>query len=91
MLKKEDIQNIIQILDSILKEEDFSAYRKLKHNYINAIKLLENNSPIQEIKSELEFTIRILMEAPPKNKELGLQALIAMDLVYKKIESQLLS
>ncbi|MFA0962661.1 hypothetical protein AB9P05_12740 [Roseivirga sp. BDSF3-8] len=79
-----EIKDLINKLDQLLKVERFSAYAKIKEHYQIALKLI-NSDNIPAAKTEISNTIRIFMEAPPADKELGQKILILMDKIYNKI------
>ena len=82
----EEILDAIENIDVILSEEDFSAYHQIRKSLINAMNfLLESKKADAE--KHLLLCIRLLMEAPTKNKELGLQTLVKIDSIYKKLSS----
>lgn len=90
-----DLKNInieldlaIQSIDQIIVDEDFAAYREVKMSLYKTKEFLSEHS-FSEAKKELLFSIRLLMEAPTKDKQLGFDALSSVDMIYKKICSLL--
>lgn len=85
-LKKINIEILeaIEDIDTIISQENFSAYFDIKNTLIKTLNfLLENKKADAE--NHLLFCIRLLMEAPPKNEELGLAMLIKIDTIYKNL------
>ena len=87
-LKKINIEIVeaIDNIDTIIKQENFSAYFDVKNALIKTLNfLLENKKADAE--KHLLFCIRLLMEAPPKNEELGLAVLVKIDAIYKNLST----
>ena len=82
-LKKEALK-IVELLTQIINEENFTVYVELRNCYTKVLNILETKFSIELIKEEIKWNCRRVSEAPPKNKELGLKALIAMDNFTKK-------
>jgi hypothetical protein len=82
----EEILDAIENIDTILSEENFSAYHQVRKSLINTVNFLFENKKA-DAEKHLLLCIRLLMEAPTKNKELGLQTLVKIDSIYKKISS----
>lgn len=77
-----ELLDSIENIDSIIREENFSAYQDIKVALTKALNfLLENKKTDAE--KQLLLAIRLLMEAPPKNKEMGMISLVKIDSVYK--------
>ncbi len=81
-----EINLAIQNIDSILEKEDFSAYHQVRKSLEFASELIKAENYI-EAKKPLLLSIRLLMEAPTKDKDLGLDTLKKVDAVYKKVAS----
>ncbi|WP_430612007.1 hypothetical protein [Flavobacterium sp. JP2137] len=81
---KLEIEQIIQNINDIISEEDFSAYHTIK-NYLNKMTDCILEYKIIDANKYLGFCIRSIMEAPPKNEQLGLDTLTRMDTLYKKL------
>ena len=81
-----DILDAVENIQSILSEEDFSAYHQIKKSLIEALNFLLENKKV-DAEKHLLLCIRLLMEAPPKNKELGMETLIKIDSIYKNLSS----
>lgn len=79
-----DTNEVIGKLDEILKQENFSAYQQIRQSLNDTIDLILNNK-IEESRKEIAFSIRLLQEAPPKDKDLGYETLIKMDAIHKQI------
>jgi hypothetical protein len=77
------IEDVIEKLNLLSSQEEFPLYGELKNKYKKALLLIQQNEPNNKVISELAFTTRMFQEAPPKNKDLGLEILIKMDRVYK--------
>ena len=84
---KKDINSAQEKISSILKEEDFSAYYQVQENLNKSINLIKSNN-FKEAEKYLLFSIRLLMEAPPKNESLGLETLHIIDKAYKELSIQ---
>lgn len=79
---------MIEKLDQIIASEKYnSTYISLKEKYQNTLILINDNASNETIRKEIAFTTRMLMEAPPSSKALGMEALLLMDKVYKHLES----
>jgi len=87
---KTELDLSIQNIDKILNQEDFSAYHQIKSSLINTRELLAKQNFI-EAKKKLLLCIRLLMEAPTKDKKLGFDTLTKVDSVYKKISALLIN
>ena len=88
--KKINIEVIeaIDDVDSIIDQEDFSAYHDIKNALIKTLNfLLENKKADAE--KHLLLCIRLFMDAPPKNKKLGLATLVKIDSIYKSLSAQI--
>jgi len=79
---KAGILDVIDDIDKIIEREDFSAYHHIRESCESAIVLLSENK-INDSQKEIAFSIRLLMEAPPKDKVLGYSTLLKMDSIYK--------
>jgi hypothetical protein len=82
----EEILDAIENIDLILSGEDFSAYHQIRKSLIDAMNFLLESRKV-DAEKHLLLCIRLLMEAPTKNKELGLQTLVKIDSIYKKLSS----
>ncbi len=83
-----EILDVIDKLDQIIASEKYnSTYVGLKENYQNVLILINDNATKEVVLKELAYTIRMLMEAPPSSKTLGMEALLLMDKAYKHLES----
>ncbi|MCG8573511.1 MAG: hypothetical protein MI810_01385 [Flavobacteriales bacterium] len=85
---KENVKQIISILDVIITEDDLTVYQRLKESYMTALSLLNHNENLSQLKLEIKANIRMLMEAPPKDKELGLKLIYLMDDFHKKLANR---
>lgn len=83
---KKDIDLSIKNIDKILSQEDFSAYHKIKNILKKSIVYLDASNEI-EAKKQLSLSIRFLMEAPPKDKNLGLKTLKDLDKTFKELSA----
>lgn len=83
---KDDINLSIQNINKILSQEDFSAYHKIKDLLKKSIAYLDASNET-EAKKQLALSIRFLMEAPPKDKNLGLNTLKELDKTFKKLSA----
>lgn len=83
---KKNIELAIGKINKILAEDDFSAFHRIKQSLNTALVSLNENSQ-NEAKKELLFSIRLLMEAPPSHKELGLETLVFIDNIYKELSA----
>ena len=81
---KLEIEQIIQNINDIISEEDFSAYHTIK-DYLNKATDCILEYKIIDANKYLGFSIRAIMEAPPKNEQLGLDTFTRMDTLYKKL------
>ena len=85
---KAGVMEVINKLDQIIASEVYrSTYIELKEKYENILILINNNAPQEIIEKDLADTIRLLMEAPPRSKELGMEAILLMDKLYKHLKS----
>jgi len=82
-----EILDTIENIDLIILNEDFSAYHDIRKSLIKAINYLFDNKKV-DAEKHLFLCIRLLMEAPPKNKALGLETLLKIDSIYKNLSSQ---
>ncbi|MFN7911685.1 MAG: hypothetical protein ACK5QC_07650 [Bacteroidota bacterium] len=82
-----ELLDAIENMDSILSSEDFSAYRQIRKSLIDTMNFLFENKKI-DAEKHLLLCIRLLMEAPPKNKELGMETLVKIDSIYKNLSAQ---
>lgn len=85
-----DIQNVITKIDLIIENDDFKAYSELKNCYEEALQIISKGGSKEDVKNTIKFTIRMLQEAPPQNRELGMDTLIAMDKVFKKLSTTII-
>jgi hypothetical protein len=83
-----DILDAIEKIDIIISEDDFSAFHHIKSSLIEALNFLLGNKKV-DAEKHLLLCIRLLMEAPPKNKELGMETLIKIDSIYKELSALL--
>lgn len=81
-----DILDAIENIQSIISQEDFSAYHQIKKSLVDALNFLIENKKL-DAEKHLLLCIRLLMEAPPKNKDLGMETLIKIDSIYKNLSS----
>ena len=79
-----EILNAIECIDTILLEEDFSAYRQIRESLVKALNFLLDDMKENAV-NHLLLCIRLLMDAPPKNKDLGLETLVKIDSIYKQL------
>lgn len=87
-LKKynEKILDAIENIDKIISNEDFPAYHQIRNLLINTINFICEDKKA-EAEKHLLLCIRLLMEAPPKNKDLGMETLVKLDSIYKNLSS----
>jgi hypothetical protein len=83
---KQNLFNALNCIEKIIDLEDFPAYRSIQKGLISSIESINNNN-IELAKKHLSFCLRLLNEAPPKNSNLGYEALIQMDAAFKLINS----
>ncbi len=81
---KTDVNSMIQTIDEILSQEDFSAYHQIKESLLKSRTLIENNE-LKSASQQIGLSFRLLSEAPPKNKELSLNLFHSLDRLYKKL------
>lgn len=86
-----DLDNIIRNLDlsiknieAIIKNEKFPAYYQIQ-NLLLETKNLLNSKEFIHAEKNLLTCIRLLMEAPTRNKEIGLDTLTKIDETYKLV------
>lgn len=77
-------QEIVEKLDQIILEEEKSIYSRIRKVYENASEMIDQGK-LENLKKEVGTTIRLYMEAPPKNKDKSLETLKSMDQFYKSI------
>ncbi|GAA0875714.1 hypothetical protein GCM10009118_21230 [Wandonia haliotis] len=82
-----EILEAIESVDLIISSEDFSAYHQIRKSLIDALNFLFENKKT-DAQKHLLLCIRLLMEAPTKNKELGLETLVKIDSIYKRLSAQ---
>lgn len=83
---KLEIEQIIQNINDIICEEDFSAYYDIKNSLKKASDFISEHK-ILEAKKHVQFSIRLLKEAPPRNKSLGLDTLTRMRIIDEKTQN----
>ena len=83
----QNVQKIIKLLNEIILEENFSLYLKLLDCYSDVAKIIENKNSLIVIQQKIKWNCRKLSEAPPKNKELGLELLKTMDKFHKIVNT----
>jgi hypothetical protein len=84
---KEKLSLVVSKLQTLVLEDDFPAYKTLLDKYSKALEkvnISQAKSSYTEL--DLDFTTRMLMEAPPKNYEQGMEILKAMDEVYQLLK-----
>jgi len=80
---------VVDLLKQLVAEENFPAYPRLLNVYSRAIEIADASENELDYRTlGLDFTTKILEEAPPKNGELGLTILKAMDNVYRFLEKR---
>lgn len=81
----DDKLNEIEILiTELLVEEKFPAFIQMKKELAFAREFQDKND-LSAMKQKLGLCIRLLMEAPPRNKTQGLILLTKLDHAYKSI------
>lgn len=84
---KQQIESIINSLNQLLENEEFPAYMNLLNSYTKALNALTKKQSLKCIKKEVKWNCRILGEAPPKNRELGILLMTKMDKFHKTISN----
>ena len=83
----EQVELIISQLTEVLNEEKYLAYETLLKSYLKVQDILRLNHSIEQIQKEIKWNCRKLMEAPPRNKIIGLKLIEAMDKFHKEVNS----
>ena len=79
-----DVNSLIQAIDQILLNEDFSAYHRVKQSLLKTKTLIQDNE-LQSALKEIGLSFRLISEAPPKDKSLSLSIFHALDKLYKEL------
>ena len=78
------LQSALTTIEKILEVEKFSTYVEVKSAIETCIILIKANE-FEKVESKLIYCARMIMEAPPRNSELGLTLLNKIDLIITKI------
>jgi hypothetical protein len=73
-------------IEEIVREENFGAYQDVKTAIENSIDLIKMQE-MEKCKQRIFFSIRMIMEAPPRNSELGLALLQKLDVISDKLSN----
>lgn len=76
------LKEIISLIDEIIREEDFPAYTHIKLNCEIALKDLQQNQ-IDKSLENIDSSIHLLLEAPPRNSILGDSLINKLDSLYR--------
>jgi len=82
---KKQIESILIVLNRLIEEEQFPAYVRLSKSYEKELNGFSEGKSINYLKEQIKWNCRILGEAPPRNKELGINLMNKMDKVYKSL------
>lgn len=82
---KQDIKDLINLFEQLIAQEDFPAYTSLRDKYKEAFSILNISGSTLHARKKISFTSRMFMEAPPKDKELGLKIITLIDKIYKSL------
>lgn len=80
----EKLNEIEILITELLVEEKFPAFVQMKKEITFAREIRDKNK-LSVMKQKLGLCIRLLMEAPPRDKTKGLILLNKLDHVYKSI------
>lgn len=80
------LEQIINSLKQLTEQEKFPLYAELYSQYSSALTQFERTNSISELKGNIRWTTRMLMEAPPNNGELGLKILEEITVLYKAMD-----
>jgi len=83
---KEHLNRSIINIEVIIKNEKFPAYCQVERLLLETREMLNNEEFINSEKN-LITCIRLLMEAPTKDKQLGLDTLTNVDKTYKLLKA----
>lgn len=84
---KQEIKELIELLDELILQENFNAYKRLRKMYVAVLEKIrkKNGSQINEKDFiEIQSAFRIFLEAPPKSEKMGERILELMDRIYQK-------
>lgn len=79
------LAEINNLIAELVEEERFPAYVQMKEELSEFVNVdSSNKTPL--LKNKLGLCIRLLMEAPPRNKEKGMTLLLKLDHAFKSID-----
>ena len=78
----EMLREVHFLITQLIEEEKFPAYIQMKEVLDECVKA-DGADQMEFIKSKLGLCIRLLMEAPPRNKVMGEKILEKLDCTYK--------
>jgi hypothetical protein len=78
----EMLREVHFLITQLIEEEKFPAYIQMKEVLDECFKA-DGADPKEFIKSKLGLCIRLLMEAPPRNKVMGEKILEKLECTYK--------
>ncbi len=76
------LESAISNVNQIVKEDSFPAYVQVKE-LLESCKSLDLQKDAELAKKTLAFAIRLMMDAPTKDRDFGLETLQKIDAAYK--------
>ena len=78
------LHNVILNINKTIEEENFSAYYRIKESCLESVNLV-NEHKFNEASKEISFSIHLIMEAPPKNHDIGNKIIFELQAIYELI------